>query len=374
MTKKKLLITSDAFLPHWDGVARFLSEIIPKLKDDYEITVIAPKFEGKKPHIEGVNIIQMPLLRVQFADTFFSKFRFADIKRIVAEQDIVFSQTIGPIGIAAIRAANKLGKPVISYMHIVEWELAPKSLKRFKLLSRIFTRLLAKNMYNKCELILVPSFEVAEELRRIGIRTMKAVINLGTDTNKFKPAADKSAAKAKLNINPEHAVIGYCGRISREKDLITLYKAFVRLHKDNPNTRLLIVGSGIEEQTLMFKDKEGIIMTGSADNVVPYLQAMDVFVLPSLIETTSLATMEAMSCGLAVLSTKVGLAKEYIKHKYNGMFFPKQNSYILRKKIEQLMKDNELRLKLGANARKTIEQKFSWERTVAGIKHILSGY
>ena len=55
--KRKLLITSDAFLPHWDGIARFLTEIIPRLKDDFEITLICPKFEGETPRIPGVKII-----------------------------------------------------------------------------------------------------------------------------------------------------------------------------------------------------------------------------------------------------------------------------------------------------------------------------
>jgi len=374
MTKKKLLITSDAFLPHWDGVARFLSEIIPRIKEDFDITVIAPKFEGNKPEIEGVKIIQMPLLKIQFADTYFSRFQFKRIKRIVARHDIVFCQTIGTIGIAAIRAARKLRKPIISYMHIIEWELAPKSLKRFRWISRIFTRWLAKKLYNKCKLMLVPSTEVADELSMIGVKTMKSVVHLGTDTHKFMPPADKAAAKNKLGIDPKNIVIGYCGRISREKDLVTLYRAFTQLRKDNSDIILMIVGSGITEHSVLFKDKRGVIMPGSVNDVVPYLQAMDIFVLPSLIETTSLATMEAMSCGLPVLSTRVGLAKEYIKHKTNGMFFPKRNIYILRKKIEQLINDKELRLRLGKNARKTIEEKFSWERTVKEIKRVLGAF
>ncbi|MBW2993360.1 glycosyltransferase family 4 protein [Candidatus Woesearchaeota archaeon] len=374
MKKKKLLIASDAFLPHWDGVARFLSELIPRIKEDYEITVLAPKFKGKKPDIEGIKIIQLPLLKIQFGDTYFSKFKFKKIKKIVANQDIVFNQTIGPIGIAAIRAAKKLKKPIISYIHIIEWELAPKSLKRFKLLSRIFAKWLAKRMYNKCSLLLVPSMEVTGVLNRAGIKTLKSVVHLGTDTLKFYPAEDKISAKEKLDINQKNTVIGYCGRISREKDLMTLYRAFVQIHRDYPNTRLLIIGAGIEEHTDMFKNKKGIIMKGSSDNVVPYLQATDIFVMPSLIETTSLATMEAMSCGLAVLSTKVGLTKEYIKNKVNGIFFPKRNSYVLRKKIEQLIKDRELRFRLGKNARRTIEEKFSWERTVKEIKKVLGAF
>ena len=61
---KKLLITTDSFLPRIDGVARFLSEIIPFLSKNYKITIIAPKFPGILPEIKA-EIIQIPLSNIQ---------------------------------------------------------------------------------------------------------------------------------------------------------------------------------------------------------------------------------------------------------------------------------------------------------------------
>lgn len=372
--KKKLLITTDAFLPHWDGIARFLSEIIPRLNQDYEITIIAPKFEGKEPKIDGIKIIRMPLVKIQVADSFGAFPRFGQFKELVKNSDLVFNQTLGPIGMTAIRYARRYKKPVISYIHIIEWELVPKSIRRGKLLAKILARWFTRYYYNRCNLLLVPTKEEAEILNSNKIKTLKAVVNLGTSINKFKPPETKDDAKIKIGINPKHFVIGYCGRISREKDIPTLFRAFTKLYKENKNARLLIVGEGVKEQEEMLKKKPGIIFTGSKDDVAPYYKAMDIYVLPSLTETTSLTTLEAMSCGLPVLATKVGFVKEYIKHKKNGMFFPKRNSYILRKKLEMLMKDKSLREQLGKNARQTIEEKFSWEITVSKIKKILESY
>ena len=85
--------------------------------------------------------------------------------------------------------------------------------------------------------------------------------------------------------------------------------------------------------------QKNIILTGSKDNVVPYLQAMDIYVLPSLTETTSISTLEAMSCGLPVVVTPVGYVKNYIHDGKNGLFFPKKNSGILARKINELIKD-----------------------------------
>src|SRR3989338_6191704 len=99
---------------------------------------------------------------------------------------------------------------------------------------------------------------------------------------------------------------------------------------------------------------------------------MDIYVLPSLTETTSLSTMEAMSCGIAVISTKVGYVQHYIEDRHNGLFFPVRNSYVLKLKIEQLLAEDDTRKRLGDNARKTIIKSFSWNKTVEDIDKVLN--
>ena len=190
----------------------------------------------------------------------------------------------------------------------------------------------------------------------------------------FVPPSSKVQAKEELGINPSHTVIGYHGRLAREKDLYTLYRAFQRLLYSHKEVTLLIVGDGIEEQKRLFKDKPQIIYAGQQNDVVPYLQAMDIFVLPSLTETTSLSTLEAMSVGLACVVTKVGYVQKYIREKKNGLFFPKRNSLVLSLKLEWLLKDPFLRRRLGDEARKTVVEKFSWKTTVRRVKEVLGRF
>jgi glycosyltransferase involved in cell wall biosynthesis len=373
--KRKLLITTDTFLSRMrrDGIGRFLSEIIPKLKRDYEITVIAPRFEGMQM-AEGVKFVTMPLLNLRFADLFVSIPKRKIIRRLVKESDLIFNQTLGPIGMTAIGCARRYRKPVISYIHLIEWLLIPKSIKHFRWIAGFLIKRVAKHYYKKCRLLLVPTKEEAHILRVGGIKTAKAVVRLGTSTERFTAPRSKSEAKIKLGINPRDFVVGYHGRIAREKDLPTLLEAFKELHRRHSNTVLLIVGSGVREIEDMFKSKPGIFFAGSQYDVVPYLRAMDVYVLPSLSETTSLSTIEAMSCGLAVIATKVGFVKYYIKPNINGMFFPRRNSYILRRKLRRLMKNDGLRRMLGSNARETAERRFSWDLTAKRLRKILNRY
>ncbi len=366
--KKKMLITTDSFLPRWDGVARVLSEIIPRLKDKYDITVIAPRFPGKSPKWRGVKITRIHLSGWQFGGYTPAKYDYKKVAALVKENDIVFNQTIGPIGIAAIKASKKYKIPVISYIHSIEWELFSKAIKHFKKLVYKSSRVFARRMYNKCSLLLIPSANEGRMLRENKIRTQTKIVHLGTDIAKFLSPLDKKKAKKSIGIHPKQDVIGFCGRISREKDITTLYNAFRKLQKFHRNITLLIVGSGLKETEHALLNQKNIILAGSRDNVVPYLQAMDIYVLPSLTETTSISTLEAMSCAIPVIVTPVGYVKKYIKEGKNGMFFPKKNSGILAQKIHVLLKNENLRNRLGAEARKTVISNFNWENTVKGIE------
>lgn len=368
---KKLLISTDSFLPRWDGISRVLSEVIPRLSSKYDITVIAPRFLGKAPSFKGVKIIRIPLSGIQFGDYPPAKFEYKKIESIVKENDIVFNQTIGPIGFAAIRAAKKNKIPVVSYIHSIEWELFSKAVKRFRGIVHKSIKVFARYCYKRCKLLIIPSADVGRILKENKIKTNTKVVPLGTDVAKFIPPIDKKRAKKKVGISTRYYVIGFCGRIGREKDIPTLYNAFTKLSKIRRNIKLLIVGSGLKETEKALLQQKNIILTGSKNNVVPYLQAMDIYVLPSLTETTSISTLEAMSCGLAVVVTPVGYVKHYIKDSKNGLFFPKKNTGILAKKINLLLKNEKLRQKLGEEARKTVIKKFSWAKTVKGIEKAL---
>jgi len=371
---KKLLIATDSFLPRWDGIARFLNEILPKLSADYDITVIAPRFNGQLAEFKNISIIRIPLSRIRVGDYTPAKFSIKKIANAAKNADIVWTQTIGPIGTLTILAARFFRKPLVAYIHSIEWELFTKSLSPnnpFRKLVYLFTKRITRYLYNKCNLLLVPSLEVAEILNWNNIMTKKKVVHLGTDTLKFKPAEDKKTAQEKIGINPKNTVIGFSGRIGREKDLVTLYRAFLRLRKLHSDIILLIIGKGIQELRLMLESKKDVVVVESVDNIIPYLQAMDIYVMPSLTETSSLSTMEAMSCGIAVVSTPGGYIKYYIKDSYNGLFFSKQNPYELSKKLSFLLDNKKLGIKLGENARKTIIAFYDWDKTTNGIKNAL---
>jgi glycosyltransferase involved in cell wall biosynthesis len=358
--KQKLLITTDCFLPRWDGIARFLSELIPALTKKYQVTVIAPKFPGRLKRFKGAKIIRLPLIPIRFGDIHFARANSRIIKEEVKKSDLVFNQTIGPIGMRAIKQAHKQNKPVISYVHNIEWELSSWAITHFQKIVWHLVRRIARKHYTKCNLLIVPSREVGEILTSNNIPTKKTVIPIGVDTNKFKPAKSKNLAKKRIKLNPKDTIIGFSGRIGREKDMPTLIKAFERLKQKN--IKLLIVGTGVE-----LPEVKNMIKVGSTNNVTKYLQAINIFAHASLTETNSLSTMEAMSTGLPVVVTPVGSIKDYVKHGQNGMIFSRHDIKRLSFLLTKLIALPKRRSKIGKKARATIIKEHNWKTTEKNI-------
>lgn len=365
----KIVITTDCFLPRWDGIARFLKELIPFL-DKHEVVIFSPDFgDIKVPNF--IEHVRFPLWKRRFGDIFFALPDKKMMKQHISSCDVVFNQTIGPIGSAGIKLGKKCKKPVVSFVHSVEWQLVSLALKRFKSLMGSLVQSRARRLYNSCSKLLVPSAEVADLLQGIGVKTNKEIIKLGVNVSEFIPPHSKAVAKRKLNLSPRSKIVGFCGRIAREKDIPTLVSAFNQVRQAIPESVLLVVGDGLESE---IKSSKYVIRVGKQNDVVPYLQAMDVFVLPSLTETTSLATMEAMSCGVPVVVTPVGNLREYIDDNVNGVFFSRGDIADLSEKLKFLLANDKLRENVGLAARKTISESFAWSDSAKEIITVLEDY
>lgn len=370
----KLLIVSDSFLPRWDGVARFLYEIIPRINDNFDITVVAPMFKGKGIAFKNVDVIRVPLSRFKAGDYQIPKASLGIISKAISQSDVVWTNTLGPLCMNACLSAKIQNKPIIAYVHSIEWELFHLSIKKSKTVRRFvysLTKIVARIHYNLIDLLIVPTEEVAEKLTFSGIKTNKTVVRLGVDTKRFRPAEDKKKAKKAIGINLDSFVVGYCGRLAREKDLPTLRRAFNRFKIKHDNARLLIVGDGVKEIKESFMNIKEAVVVGSTNEVDKYYRAMDVFVLPSLTETTALTVLEAMASGVVVVSTPVGISPMIIKNGETGFLFEMKNEYQLYKILDKIASNRALIKKISESGRSIIEKNFSWDKTAEGIKEIL---
>ncbi len=371
MNKLKLLMVADTYYPKVDGTLRFIEEFI-KRGEEFDISLLVPDLGKKK----GKKVTYLKPSRIFSLSGYPNmKFSFKNLKLIkneVKNSDLVFVQGPATISYLATRYGYKQSKKTIFYIHVLSWELFEKFMPTI-LLKKIVYKLVKKmciHYFNFCERIIVPYPDLKEQLIEAGVKTEIVVARLGVDIEKFIPAKNKAGAKKAVGIDGSKNVIGYVGRVSKEKNVPTLLEAFKKL-ENQENLHLLIVGDGSKELITQFKELKNCTVTGFVDNVQDYLKAMDVFVMPSLTETTSLATLEAMATGLPVIVTKVGYMKNYVVKDYNGIFFPKNSSSVLAMKIKKFIEEPGYREKLGINARKTVAYSFSWERSINKIKRLL---
>lgn len=373
--KPKLLLVADTYYPKVDGTLKFVEEFVKRAQDSFELSLLVPdlgqrhsnKTVDKVTYVQPSRFLQMsgyPSMKL-------SVHNFHRIKQAVQDADLIFIQGPALISYVSIYYAHRYHKKSIFYLHVISWELFAKFVPPlFSRLVQSITRKISIFFYNRCTLIIVPYLDLQHVLLHAGVNIPITVARLGVDIDLLTPPRSKRESKLQLQLDPGKLIIGYVGRISKEKNITTLFNAFCKL-KEQQKVFLLMVGDGPAEQLEKFKSLPNCRVTGFVPNVQEYLQAMDIFVMPSLTETTSLATLEAMSCGLPVIATKVGFMRHYIVKGHNGFFFPRGSAAMLAAKLEKLITDAQLRETLGRNARRTIAHSFSWERSINKIKHIL---
>ena len=368
--KPKLLVVSDTYYPKVDGVLMFVEEFMKRSQNEFETSWLVPGYD-RKSMFSQVKTIFLSMSKKFSAFTYqpieYSKENRRKIKKAVKNSSVVFIQVFGPIGILAFRYAKRMKKKIVVYVHNTPWEFLEKHYSLRKITARMARRFFI-SMYNKADILLVPFHDMIDELKKEGIKSKMEVARLGVDIDRFSPPKDKDYYRRKLDLPVKTKIITYVGRVSNEKNTLILLDAFLRLKGE---VFLLIVGDGQKELVERFRKLKNCKVTGFVNNVQDHLKASDVFVMPSLTETTSLATLEAMATGLPVVATKVGFIKKYLIKNHNGVFFPRNSAAHLALKLEKVLQDREFAVKLGRNARKTVAYAFSWERSINKIKRIL---
>ena len=139
-----------------------------------------------------------------------------------------------------------------------------------------------------------------------------SVLNNAIDAKAFSFHAEKrNAARAEFHLDPETLLVGHVGRFLTQKNHGFLVDAFRELLKQRPNANLLLVGDGdlqeeVKAKARQYSIDDRIIFAGVRSDVADLMQAMDVFVLPSLFEGLPVVMVEAQSAGLpCVISDKV---------------------------------------------------------------------
>lgn len=156
--------------------------------------------------------------------------------------------------------------------------------------------------------------------------------------------------------------------LHERKGLKYLIEATAQLVKEYPNIKLVIVGEGKERNNLKklgdkLKLQANLAFLGRQKNIPQSLSSADIFILPSSErEAFGLVNLEAMICGLPVVTTKVGGIPEIVKDGATGFLVEPQNANSLKESLEKLIGNAKLRKLIGEKGKKRVMQNFSAEK------------
>jgi glycosyltransferase involved in cell wall biosynthesis len=193
----------------------------------------------------------------------------------------------------------------------------------------------------------------------------------GVDTRKFSPGV--SGVRARFGIPPDARVIGFVGRLTRDKGVPDLIEAFERIRIVDPKTYLLLVGWFDEsEDTLALAVRRRItchpqiVCTGFVPDTAPYYRAMDLLILPTVREGFPNVVLEASASGIPVITTYCTGACDSVLEGVTGCLVPARDPVAIYKSAVRLLDDARERHRLGEAGRAWVQQRFS-DRRVGGL-------
>lgn len=179
------------------------------------------------------------------------------------------------------------------------------------------------------------------------------------------------------NINTHRSlIIGSVCTLIEQKGLFFLLNVARLLKKKKLAVTFLIAGEGhlrsdLEQKAHQLGLDNSVKFLGWVENAaVNFVPHVDIFFLPSLWEAMSVSVLEAMEKGKPVVVTDVGENRHVIENGVNGFVVPPKDVYLMAQKLELLIKDSELRKKMGARAREKIYKHCNVEQMVTKYERL----
>ena len=191
----------------------------------------------------------------------------------------------------------------------------------------------------------------------------------------FDNKIDPLRKRAELGLTDATVAIALVGRMDPQKAPDLLFEAFKIVHKAEPHTALLFVGDGelkapLEALVTQNNLESAVYFVGTRKDVPEILQAVDIFAFSSRWEAMGRAMLEAMIVGKAVVAPAIYGIPEVVLHEKTGLLYPVGNVQALAENILRLVRDKELRERLGSAASEFIRPRFDHREMVRAIEEI----
>jgi len=272
------------------------------------------------------------------------------------DPDIIHIHSPVVLGNIAQIVAGSLRKPVIVTNHYLPINLS-RSLSSDPIFGKPFITVAYSYLVhfcNRCEYVTAPTMTALNLLYEHGLRAPAQAISNGVDLKKFSPRDRDKRLQQHFNLPQDRPLILSVNRLSQEKRIDVLIDAVAKMTRD---AHFAIASTGPAEADLRAKveelnlgDRVSFLGFIPDRDLPPLYRLADVFVIPSEAELQSLATMEAMACGLPVVAADAYALPELVHHEINGYLFQRGNSEEMAHYLDVLVMDKELRRQMGSKS------------------------
>ena len=256
------------------------------------------------------------------------------------------------------RAARAAGVPLVVQTQHLPWLMKDPRKK-----ARLFSAL------EPVDVVITVSEAQRRTYERIGVPpALMTTVPNGIRTR--ERSLGRAAARAALGLDPDQPVVLTVGRLTVMKGQRYLVEAVPALAERVPGVAVVLLGDGhlraaLSAQAEALGVADRVHLAGHRGDARALLDAADVFVLPSRHEGMPLAAMEAMDAGLPVVATDVIGTSEVVAHGETGLLVPPQDPAALAAALGEVLRDPDLRARLGAAGRARYEQCFTSARMAA---------
>ncbi|MBN2058539.1 MAG: glycosyltransferase [Candidatus Saganbacteria bacterium] len=361
----RLALFSNSYLPYLSGI----TISVKMLKDElrllgHTVYVVGPSYPGHKE--TDPRILRLPSLPATYPGYRFvlpySYSKFTALK--CSGIELIHSHQPFGVGLAALGLARRLKIPFVYSFHT----LFSRYVHNAPFVPQRFAKLIVANYLtwfcNQAGTVIVPSEMVRRLLVLRGVKTPIQVIPTGLQLGQIKQQAElglqRTEVRKKYGLPANARLLLYSGRLSEEKNVPFLLKAFDRLQKDRPDVWLIVVGGGPKEKAYRRLAGDKVLFTGQIPHheVINHCLAADLFVYASTTETQGLVLTEAKACGLPVVALFGGGLADVVKNGNDGYLVPRNESSLVEH-IVRLLDDPGLRHGMSVRAKEDAQARFS---------------
>lgn len=344
-----------------NGIGTFIIGFTKELKKRGHKSILITDYEEKEIDIEDVfnskNMIEIKRTKVKnLANIHLTLLTLVAIFKARRKIDILHLQQTYMLSAFSAFFAKMLSLHSITTAHLKVSQ--PKNPIK-KLLQSFFIKI----TFNFSDEIVY----VSEETKVSFGSSHGIVIRNGIDTDHFiKNHVKRSQMRQKLQLNDKFVLL-FASRWTVNKGIFELLKAFAEIRKKvDGNLKLVLIGSGERESVLSkiysLNITKDVLPIGTVNSVYEYYCMADIFILPSQFEGMPMALLEAMSCGLPSIASRVGGNPELITSGTTGLLIEPNNFKELVETIQWSIDYKEELKFIGQNAAISIRERFSMER------------